>query len=73
MPGRQHGLMQDEPILIERSCGGWLAVAPDDALLHFGVTGDDADDARQSFKLATERWMEAYERARATDRSVACS
>ncbi len=51
-----------EPHLIERRCGGWLAVTDDDSPVRVGVVGDTEDEARERFRDALARWRAAYER-----------
>jgi hypothetical protein len=47
-----------EPNLMRRSCGGWLAVAPKDAIFSIGVTAPTANDAREQFCSTILRWLE---------------
>jgi hypothetical protein len=37
------------PVMIERACGGWLAVAPDTAVLRIGTTGATKEEAANRF------------------------
>ena len=46
------------PELINRTCGGWLAVTPSDAPLRLGVTAQTESEAREKFACAVNRWME---------------
>lgn len=48
------------PQLTARACGGWLAVAPDDApvCLCLGVTGQTENEARDNFARSFDRWKE---------------
>jgi hypothetical protein len=45
-----------EPILIERACGGWLAVTQPDDSLRIGVTADTEAEARAAFDEAVVAW-----------------
>lgn len=36
------------PQLVQRGCGGWLAVTPDSTALKMGVTAPTEDEARKS-------------------------
>lgn len=45
------------PKLIERTCGGWLAVSAPDAPLKIGVTADTAENARTAFDRAILEWQ----------------
>ena len=47
---------QIEPQLLRREDGGWLAVSPDNALLHIGVAAWSADDARNKFVRELREW-----------------
>ena len=46
----------EEPRLIERMCGGWLAVSPRGSSLKIGVMGDTEDAARGAFAAAIQQW-----------------
>jgi hypothetical protein len=45
-----------EPVLIERRCGGWLAITPRGWPLGIGVTADTRDAAVMQFREMLERW-----------------
>lgn len=45
------------PKLLRRDDGGWLAVSPDDAPLHIGVSAWSADDAREKFGRELREWI----------------
>ena len=47
------------PTLIERACGGWLAVTPNGSSLSFGVTADSKDQAVKDFQESLKKWQEA--------------
>ena len=44
------------PRLIERRCGGWLAVSNSTAPLKIGVTADTEEQAREAFGQAVREW-----------------
>lgn len=46
-----------EPTLIERECGGWLAVAPPGTSPAIAVTGESAEAAQREFGLSWEAWQ----------------
>lgn len=50
------------PRLIERACGGWLAVSPRGCSLQIGVTADSESLARSEFRSAFEQWREMLNR-----------
>lgn len=45
-----------EPVLIERACGGWLAVSKPESPLKIGVTAETEDGARMAFDRAVGEW-----------------
>ena len=45
-----------EPVVLARTCGGWLATTPDDHRWAIGVTGDTEEEARSLFAIAVLRW-----------------
>lgn len=49
--------MQFSPRLLRREDGGWLAVSPDDAPLHIGVSAWSADDAQIKFDRELREWV----------------
>lgn len=49
-------LYQPKPRLIERHCGGWLAVTPRGWPLAVGVESETRDGATTAFRAAMERW-----------------
>lgn len=51
-----------EPVLIERRCGGWLAVTPRGWPLGIGVTADTKADAERKFREELERFSKIPER-----------
>ena len=44
------------PRLVQRHCGGWLALAPEGASLKIGVSADSEDAARDKYRTAVEEW-----------------
>lgn len=46
------------PDIMRRSCGGWLAVAPNWALFAIGVTAATEELAREKFRSVFTRWVE---------------
>jgi predicted RNase H-like HicB family nuclease len=47
------------PRLIERECGGWLAVSPPEAALQIGVTGKSEAEAVRAYTQALRLWTAA--------------
>lgn len=45
-----------EPKLIERHCGGWLAVSADSEPLKIGTTGGDEREAREEYYRSYKKW-----------------
>ena len=45
-----------EPVLIERACGGWLAVSPRHYSLKIAVRAVGRDEARVAYSAAFNRW-----------------
>ena len=54
---------QTVPTLVERSCGGWLAVSSPGATLKIGVTADTEEEARAAFDRSVRKWEEALRQA----------
>ena len=46
------------PQLIQRTCGGWLAVSPNNSELQLGVTGETESETREAFARTLNRWLE---------------
>lgn len=44
-----------QPVLIERRCGGWLAITPKGWPLGIGVTADTKEGAERKFREEHER------------------
>lgn len=47
-----------EPVLIERRCGGWLAVTPRGWPLGIGVTADTKSNAEHKFREELRRFSQ---------------
>lgn len=52
---------QIEPTVLERGCGGWLAVSEPGAPLKIGVEGDTEQQARERFAVALAAWHRLFE------------
>lgn len=52
------------PVLVERVCGGWLALTHPEIELRIGVTGRSQDEAKALFSAAIERWARAAQSER---------
>ncbi len=50
-----------EPVLIERHCGGWLAITPQGWPLGIGVTAETKADAEKKFREELERFSKIRE------------
>lgn len=50
----QNSLM---PRLVQRHCGGWLALAPRGVSLRIGVWADSEDAAREKYRTAVKEWQ----------------
>lgn len=55
-------IYQVKPILIERTCGGWLAITPQGWPLGIGVTASTKADAEQNFRDEMDRLSKIRER-----------
>ncbi len=53
------------PDLVERTCGGWLAITPADCGLRFAVEGDTQTEACNEFVTSWAQWMVLLEKAEA--------
>lgn len=49
------------PVLIERKCGGWLAITPRGWPLGIGVTADTKENAEANFRAELERFSSIQE------------
>lgn len=54
-------LFQIGPVLMERRCGGWLAVTPRGWPLGIGVTADTKAAAKEKFQEELERFAKIPE------------
>ena len=50
-----------EPQLIERQCGGWLAITPRGWPISIGVTAATVAEASAAFRVALDRWSKIKE------------
>jgi len=55
--------MTIEPVIIERTCGGFLAVTPAGANIGFAVEAVTETAAREAFAEAEVRWLASARRA----------
>lgn len=46
----------ESPRIVQRHCGGWLALAPLDASLRIGVAADSETAARDKYRTAVHEW-----------------
>ncbi len=51
-----------EPVLIERQCGGWMAISPRLALIKIGVTAPDERTAKDLYEITYAKWLETLSR-----------
>lgn len=54
----------ESPRLVQRHCGGWLALAPEGAALRIGVSAESPDAAREKYRATVEEWNAALARDR---------
>jgi len=57
-----HALFQVGPVLIERRCGGWLAITPRGWPLGIGVTAETKAEAERKFEEELKRFSQIPER-----------
>ena len=50
--------LQALPDLIERQCGGWLAVSPSNLPIRIGATGQTKKDVIARYTLAMQKWID---------------
>lgn len=62
------GFRAKEPTVVERACGGWLACSQEGDTVSIVVEGTSADEARERFQLASERWRQLLRAAETHDR-----
>lgn len=46
----------ESPRLIERKCGGWLALTPAGDSLQFGVAAETSEAAEQKYRHSLAEW-----------------
>jgi len=51
------------PRLVQRKCGGWLALSPAGDSLQFGVAAESSDAAEQKYRSSRAEWKRALELA----------
>lgn len=56
---------QQEPRVIQRHCGGWIARSNREDRLQIGVTGKDRSEAVARYGAALRHWERLFECARA--------
>ena len=54
-------ILNIQPVIKERKCGGWLAVSPAGAIVNIGVTGDYKVGAISQFKASVKMWSNILE------------
>lgn len=47
----------ESPRLVQRHCGGWLALAPEGARLRIGVSADSSEAAQEMYQAAVGEWQ----------------
>jgi hypothetical protein len=57
----QPALYAVKPVLVERACGGWIAMTPRGWPLSIGVTAPTQERAVCEFEHAMERWAKIGE------------
>lgn len=51
-----HAIYMVSPVVIERRCGGWLAITPRGWPLGIGVTAQTKDEAETKFREELQRF-----------------
>lgn len=59
-------ILNTEPRISKRHCGGWLAVSEEGAILKIGVTGETEQQVRDSFGQAIKEWSVIFDCAAST-------
>lgn len=59
---KNNAIYSVSPVLVERRCGGWLALTPDGWPLGIGVTAETKFDAENKFREELERFSKIRER-----------
>lgn len=57
--------VMNEPQVLERACGGYLAISAPGAVLRIGADGRTEEEARQRFAELVRRWSVARNAERA--------
>ena len=57
-----YGIYKVSPVLIERHCGGWLAITPRGWPIGIGVTAKTKDDAEKKFEDELARFSKIRNR-----------
>ena len=58
MAFRQEDIAEIRPIIMQRACGGWLAVSPKWSPLRIGALAGTKLEAAEAFRRALSRWAE---------------
>ena len=56
-----HAIFTVGPVLIERRCGGWLAITPRGWPLGIGVTANTKAEAEKTFRDELNRFSQIHE------------
>lgn len=51
-------IMNVQPELLERRCGGWLGLSPRSVPIRIGVTGSTKEDVTARYFLSIRKWVE---------------
>ena len=60
---KNHAIFRVGPVLIERRCGGWLAITPRGWPLGIGVTANTKAEAEKTFRDELNRFSQIHELA----------
>lgn len=52
-----------EPVMVQRRCGGWLALCPPDIHLMIGTEGSTREEARMAFQIAYRGTLRSFQDA----------
>ncbi len=50
-------ILEIQPVINKRDCGGWIATSPKGSVLMIGVTGTTEEAAKEKFQEALKRWV----------------
>lgn len=53
-------IFSENPRLVRRNCGGWLALSNRDSSLRIGVTGESEAKARDAYGQAIKAWKRNF-------------